>query len=263
MMKAIWISIWAEIIKTKGSFILWLSLVGTLANVSIFFLQHALRLEELLPLHSTAGGWTAYIENHYAGISFMMLPLYVIILASLVTFMEHRTQTWVHLYTLPFPPWAYYAGKLLYTLLHFIAAHLLFILGMLLSGALLGLFQEDMGPFTGQHLLLIGELAAQTIISILALLSLQFWISWRFTHFIIPLTIGILGFVGTALLGSEWPYQVFNPYAYPTAFMPRHLGLADLSLWITNVNWQLVSLGLFFWFLGVGWYEVRRRKMGG
>lgn len=263
MIKSIRISIWAEIIKTKGSFILWLSLVGTLANVSIFFLQHALGLEELLPLHSTGGGWTAYIENNYAGISFMMLPLYVIILASLVTFVEHRTQTWVHLYTLPFPPWAYYAGKLLYTLLHFVAAHVLFVVGMLLSGALLGLFREDMGAFTGQHLLLIGELAGQTILSILALLSWQFWMSWRFAHFIIPLTIGILGFVGTALLGPEWPYQIFNPYAYPTAFMPGHLGAADLSGWATGIPWPVVGVSLFFGFWGLGWYEVRRRKMGG
>lgn len=245
MIKVLWISIRAEIIKTKGSFILWLSLVGTLANVTIFFLQHALSLEKLLPLHSEAAGWTAYIENHYAGISFMMLPLYVIILASLVTFMEHRTQTWVQLYTLPFPPWAYYAGKLLYTLLHFIAAHLLFIVGFLLSGLLLSALKGGMGPFESAHLLLIGELSAQTILSILALLSWQFWISWRFQHFIIPLTIGILGFVGTTLLGPAWPYQIFNPYAYPAAFVPGHLGQVDLSQWAASLPWPLVSAAFF------------------
>lgn len=245
MIRVIWISIWTEMIKTKGSFILWLSLVGTLANVALFFLQHAFGLADLLPIHSEATGWTAYIENHYAGIAFMMLPLYVIILASLVTFLEHRTNTWVQLYTLPFPPWAYYAGKLLYTLLHFVAAHLLYIIGFLLSGALLSLIKGDMGGFDLSHLLLIGQLAGQTIVSILALLAWQFWISWRFRHFIIPLTIGILGFVGTTLVGASWPYHIFNPYAYPVSFMPAHLGLADISHWATGLNWPFVSAVLF------------------
>lgn len=228
----------AEIQKGRNSFAVWLSLVGTVANAVMLFLLmwwDASKWEE----SSFQNPWQTYVVGHYEGIAFMMLPLYVIILASLVTFMEHRRQMWIQLNTLPVERWKIYQAKQVYILLLFIAAHILFILAFLLTGFLLGIIKPDTGLLNhwpdGMQIL---ELAGKTVFSILALLSLQYGLSMKFGHFIIPLTIGILGFVLASLLGPAWGYAFLNPYAYPIHFMPEYLGQVrhgGAGFWVMNL----------------------------
>jgi hypothetical protein len=239
----------AEIHKGRNSFAVWLSLAGTVANaVMLFALMwwDQAKWEE----SSFENPWQTYVVGHYEGIAFMMLPLYVIILASLVTFMEHRRQMWVQLNTLPVERWKIYQAKQLYILLLFIAAHVLFIFAFLFTGCLLGLVKPETGLL--QHWpdgVQILELAGKTVFSILALLSLQYGLSLKFRHFIIPLTIGILGFVLASLLGPGWNYAFLNPYAYPIHFMPEYLGeikQGGAEFWGMNIIFVLVFNIVFF-----------------
>ena len=239
----------AEIHKGRHSFAWWLSWVGTIANAIMLFIL--MWWDEAKWEESTfENPWQTYVVGHYEGIAFMMLPLYVIILASLVTFMEHRRQMWVQLYTLPVERWKIYFSKQLYTLLLFIAAHFLFILALLFTGGILGIIKPDTGLLhSWPDGIQIMELAGKTIFSILALLSLQYGLSVRFRHFIIPLTIGILGFVLASLLGPDWEYAYLNPYAYPIHFMPEYLDQTDnggIIFWIINLMYFIGFNFIFF-----------------
>ncbi len=214
----------AEILKGRNSFAWWLSVAGTAANAVMLFLLLYFDQQQWResPFENP---WQTYVVGHYNGIAFMMLPLYVIILASLVTFMEHRRQLWINLYTLPVERWKIYQSKQLFVLLLFIGAHILFIGSFLFSGMVLGLLRPQTGLLQyWPDGLQIAELAGKTIFSILPLLSLQFGLSMKFKHFIIPLTIGILGFVLASLLGPGWEWAFLNPYAHPIHYMPDYLG---------------------------------------
>lgn len=251
----------AEIRKSRNSFAVWLSLAGTLANAAIFF---ALSLWD--DQRWATGGvnpWDAYVTGFFDGIAFMMLPLYVIILCTLVTFMEHRQGMWTNLLTLPVSRWQLYWNKQLFILLLFVAAHLLFIVVMLISGLILGLIKPSTGllsfwPHFGQ----LAWLAFLTITSILGLLALHYWISLRFQAFIVPLTIGIIGFVTVSILGPEKWYLHLIPYAHPIQFMPdfkgeillpRFAGL-PISIWMSIIYFWLFTL--------LGYLDFRRMEMG-
>ncbi len=251
----------AEIRKGRHSFAVWLSLAGTLANV-VIFLGFSLLDEQRWQALGTMNPWQVYVTGFFDGIAFMMLPLYVIILCTLVTFMEHRQGMWVNLLTLPVSRWQLYWNKQLFILLLFIAAHVLFIIAMLLAGLLLGLVKPSTQllsywPDFGQ----IARLAFLTITSIAGLLALHYWISLRFQAFIIPLTIGIIGFVTVSLLGPDRWYHLFNPYAYPIQYMPDYKGDIQLlrfaglpaSIWMSLLYFGLFTL--------LGYQDMRRREM--
>ncbi|HQU58594.1 MAG: ABC transporter permease [Phaeodactylibacter sp.] len=240
----------AEMQKARNSMALWLSIVGTIANLLLFFGLHW--AGEAAVGGFSAQNWGQYVVNHYDGIAFMMLPLYVIILCSLVFLMEYRSQMWVQLFTLPVSRWAVYSGKILFLLILFLGAHLLFILGFLLTGLLFGLlhpgsgFLQQMPPW-----LQILELAFRTFLSILGLLGLHTWLSLRFQHFIVPLLIGILGYVVTGLLGPAWPWQFLNPYAPTFLFMPQYRGELQLPTlgWLSWAEWMSIAFFILFLFL--------------
>ena len=243
----------AEIIKSKNSFAVWLSLFGTLGNTIIFFL---INWFDLGPQQFGNGetDWVVFILNHFEGIAFMMLPLYVIILATLITFMEHRSGTWALIMTLPEQRAMVYLSKFIFGLLLFVAAHVLFVVSLFGSGLLMSLIHPDYSmPLWDFPLWLVIKLAAKTILSVFALLALHCWISLRFNHFIVPLTIGILGFVFTSILSPAFPYQWINPYAYPICYMPFHNGAITLPAW---GFWRLhdgmsLAWGFVFIFLGM------------
>ncbi len=252
-----WPALLAEIRKAKGSFAVWLSLAGAVANVFIFL---GISLWTIDWAGTAGQPWRAYILAHYEGIAFMMLPLYVVILASLVAVQEHQPGMWSQLFTLPLSRGAIYFGKLFFVLLLFLAAHLLFILGMLASGLAAGLLAPASGlleaaPSPG----LIGLLAAKTFVSILGLLAFQYWLSLRFRHFIVPLTIGILGFVGVSIMGPDWPGANYLFYAYPIQFMPDFTGdIAPLPRWGGRLPGEWLSIGYFLLFGWLGYLDVRR-----
>lgn len=219
----------AETLKAQNSFAVWLTLLGTLGNMLIFFLLNWFDLGDY-PFGQDRSDWEVYVLNHYAGIAFMMLPLFVIILATLLNVMEHRAGTWALLMSLPVSRGRVYVAKLVFGLLLFLAAHVLFVIGFGLTGLLMGLIRSDLSlPILDFPSLLVLQLATKTFLSILALFALHLWLSLRFQQFIIPLTIGILGFVGTSLLTPSFPYQWLNPYAYPICYMPDFTGVIQLS----------------------------------
>ncbi len=250
-------SIWAELIKARGSFAVWLSIFGTIANILIFFSLHLLQPEKW-PLKA---GWKDYIIHFYEGVAFMMLSLYVVILAALITFMEHRQKMWTYLFALPASRWQVFSGKLVYILIHFILAHFLFITGILISGFVLGLINP--GQRLSEQLpdfLLIFTLAYKTILSVLGLLAFQYWISLRFKHFIVPLTIGILGFVTASLLGGESTFMPYNLFGYPIYYVSVMEGSISIQqVGPFNIA-ELVSIGYFLFFTLLGYSDFYLKR---
>ena len=243
----------AETLKAKNSLALWLTILGTIGNLFIFFFLNWFGLGHH-PFGEGKPAWEVFVLNNYEGIAFMMLPLFIIILATLLHFMEHRSGTWALLMSLPADRTAVYLSKLVFGLLLFIAAHLAFIFGILLSGLLMGLLRPEYTmPVLEFPIGLVGGLGIKTFFSILGLFALHLWISLRFSNFIIPLTLGILGFVLTSILSPAFPYQWLNPYAYPICYMPDHNGTVGLP----NFGfWSLHDLMSVLWGLGFTWLGI-------
>lgn len=241
----------AEIQKSRRSMAVWLASLGTLANVLIFAAL------SVLDKQTQVSNWTDYYAVHYEGIAFMMLPLFVIILCSLVTYSEHRSDNWVLLRTLPVGPAPLYFSKYFFMLGLFFLAHLAFVAGMLLSGTFLGWLHPDFSGLRQMpNWILLGQLIGKTLLSILGLLSLHYWLSLLFRPFIISLTIGILGFVATLLLQDKWPYLWLLPYGPPVEYVRLLDPTQSLSLWngLYLGLWVSLAYGVVFLLGGYVWF---------
>lgn len=244
-------SILAEWQKAKGSMALWLAVLGTVFNVLLFAGVALVRYPGGL-------NWSDYLAIHYQGISTMMLPLFVIILCSLVHDLEHRQGHWELLRTSPVSPAALYMGKWIFMLQLFVFAHLMFVVGLLGTGFALGWLVDGFSalrqnPDWSELLRLIGL----TIASVLGILSLHHWLSLAFPRFIVPLTFGILGFVLTLLLqNGGWEYLWVLPYAAPLEYVRDWNKLPQPDWWgiyagvWTSLAYGVIALiGGYLWFL--------------
>ena len=247
-------SLAAEILKGKSSFAFWLAFIGTSGvAVSLFLLA----LSGGVDWDQSDNPWRAWVLFHYAGTDFMLLPLFVIIIASLVTYQEHRNQLWKHWYVSTVTRWHLYFSKLLYIILLFTASHLYFVGLLLLTGMLFGIIQPNTHLLT--HLpdfIQLLLLATQTVTTILGMLALQYWISYRFRSFIVALGFGVIGFV-TASLAIDTPGSVlWHPYAYPLLYVQALS--SDMASILPSGTLTWFSFGYFLLFLLLGYRNVRR-----
>lgn len=224
----------AEVRKAQNSLAFWLSFLGTSGIIIAFFGILLLGTENFLPTEDESP-WKNFFMVYYEGTAFMLLPLFAIITAALVCYVEYSNGMWKQLLISTASRTHIYLSKLLLTYLMIIAAHLYFIILMLLSGLLLGFLRPELQLYQSfPDLLFLGKLAYKTILSVGSMLAIQFWISMRFRSFIVALGAGVIGFVLSSLLVDSWAHSTYLPYTYPLLYLkPEHLhtGLSTIEIY--------------------------------
>ena len=208
----------AEYQKANNSLAMWLALLGTTGIIVAFLAVLFFGTDNFLP-EEGEHPWHNFLLLYYEATAFMLLPLFAIIMAALICYIEHRYGMWKHLLITSVSRTQIYVSKLLFAYLFIVASHIYFITLMLISAAILGVFRPELGLLTQEpDFLLLLKLAVKTLLSIAGMLALQFWVSMRFRSFIVALGVGVIGFVICSLL-LEWPYIIYFPYAYPLLYL--------------------------------------------
>lgn len=245
-------SLEAEVLKVKNSLAFWLSFLGTTGIIVAFFFIMLFGTENFIPSEG-AHPWRHFFLVYYEGTAFMLLPLFAIIIATLMCYIEYRNNTWKHLLISTVPRTYLYLSKLLLTYLMIIIAHFLFIILMLISGVMLGLIRPDLQLFsTAPDMIFLFKLAFKTIISIGAMLAIQFWVSIRFRSFIVALGVGVIGFVLSSLLTDAWEYVIFLPYTYPLLYLRE----VYLDNWLSSV--EIYSIMYFLLCTVLGLFDFQK-----
>jgi ABC-2 type transport system permease protein len=243
-----------EILKLKFSGVLWLSTIGTLITNLIFVgLTFSLQFlnTEYLPADPTIS-WETWVAFHYSGILPMLLPMYLVILCALSVNIEDRNGMWKVLLNLPIPLRNVYAAKLLVTTAVYMLSHLLFVLLLILLPYLFRLeFINDAVPYTQ-----IMNFLLSTLISPLGIIGLVFATSFLSRNFVLPLAVGILGFVTASLLGQLNLNTNIFPFSLPLEGMLRvESGQNTLPVLLTSIIYYIIfslaGMGLANRFLGV------------
>lgn len=201
----------AETIKLKHSGVLWLATAGTLlTNLMLAVIPfNAPVVAEFLEMDPLAG-WEGWIRFHYLGILPMLLPMFLVILCALSVHTETRASAWKLLYALPVPKAVIYLSKLLVIAGVFALAHLLFMVLMVLIPLAIG--HGFPSPFPAG---LLWKLAAGTIVGCLGILSLVYLASYFSRSFVLPLAVGILGFVLAQLIADYNLDGTYFPFSWP------------------------------------------------
>ncbi len=260
-----WLSIHAELLKLKRTPILWISLIGGLFTTVMVFIIFLAKYEALSDPEYNS--WIVYYHFGYVMITMLLAIPYVILLNGSLFHYEHVSSSWKYLYSLPVTKQNIYLSKLLISIALLVLTHLLFVCSVIISGYVLEIFRPsyqfiERVPPIGMYV----KTSGHSILSLLGIVAIQFWLSLRWKNFIIPIAIGMSGFIIALFLlfVKRMDLAAYWPYAYPGLIGFEYGPDGDptgLTYWggITNVEW--ISLGCLVFFGFVGYWEEAKSNV--
>jgi hypothetical protein len=212
----------AEIRKSRHTFALWLTMLYPLFVIALVSVAHlGAKFEDTNP-------WTRYIYNIGETGSFFF-PFFLIAIIGFYGNIEHKSNTWKHILSMPVPKWAVFTGKLGMVFLLLVLSLIFFILFTYSFSFLLNIVSKRMTFGEGgiSFHLLIRQLG-RSFLSGFFIIALQYWLSIRIRNLIVPFIIGlvfiILPLALVIILGMTGlisdPTMIekifsYDPYSYP------------------------------------------------
>lgn len=248
----------AELLKVRRTNALWLTLTGAGFIPLINFIKLVGRPDAFLSKMKD-NPWEIFINDNWAVAASFLLPIYVILVISLVAQIEYGNNTWKQVYTTPRSYADIFFSKFLVIGALIFVCFILFTFFIVLSGYAVYAVNHDY-PFSSKHVpwshLIV--LAKKMYISILSIAAIQYWLSVRIKNFITPVGIGMALLIGGFMI-RQWEYIAYYPYMHPLLVYFENPGLkagtADKA--ILNSMLSCVS-GLAF-----GFYTLCLKKEKG
>ena len=258
-------SIQAELIKLKFPPILWLMAFSTCSVLALVFIAHILDVNNIAVL-----GKNPWLKVWTAGVSIFSVFIanpFAIMLISAAVFIEHQSNTWKYLYTTPKNRSHIFYAKLSAIVLFIIGTISILSIGLLLCGYLLNFIYPEIefGYYTPPTFKLITKFT-HTIISLLGVIGIHYFLSHRFKGFLVPASFGVIAFIIGIIIGAlNKPIALFYPYAYPIVgqehnmFRTDNVGIVGYG-WINNV--EIFSVIWFLVFIVLANFLEVRKQVG-
>lgn len=246
----------AELIKTKNTFALWLTILGA-ALIPIFLLiAYIAKWKSFIP-KGDENAWSNLFSVGYNGVSSLFIPLFIVLLTSLLINIEHKSNTWKHIFVQPVSKGKVYFSKLFVVLQSVILCYVLFVCFLLLAGFIAGSLKQELGFFSVHPpWMKILEVTFKSFLSTLALIGIHFWLSFRVKNIILPIGLGLAGVVISLILLGRWEHVIYIPYAY-TALS---IHMADPNSFLSDFH--IISIIYFFVFTMLGYIDFKKYYRG-
>ena len=241
------VSFRSELLKIKRTSLIYLCIFGA-ALVPVMTL--------LLDNHSAEGlaelkksPWSLYLNEGGRALSVIILPMYVILVCTLLPQLEFRNNTWKQVLTSPQSFGNIFAAKFLSVQLLIIGFILLYMLLMMASLMCVHFFRANLDLFNHRPdwvklFTTIGTIYG----TILAISAIQFWCGMRFRSFIVPIIIGFSMWFMSMMSAMEfhWVHASKIPYAFSIlAPFPKYAAQVNTMLW-SSVAYCSIVLVLAF-----------------
>jgi len=204
---------YAELLKLKNTFALWLTISGSLFVPLILFATYLSDVKSFVP-GSEVNPWDDYLIRTLNGCCFFSVG-FIVLIIGLIIHIEQKANAWKHLFTLPLSRGSIYFSKVVLIFAMILVFFTLYLTFSILSGISLGHVAPELGfenfKVPGLHIFrfLIGF-----GIAIMPMVFLQYWLSFRLKSLIASLGAGLGGLM-IGLLLKNWEYIIFLPYAAP------------------------------------------------
>ncbi len=246
-----------EFIKLKKTFAFWLTIISALFIPVIYLLYYLLKYKDLIPAEGV-NPWDGFFVDQINAAAPLLVPLFIVLLTSLIVQIEHKSSGIKHLFALPIPKWSVYFGKLTVVIGTISIAYVLFFIFMLVVGYIAGSIHKELNllSFNPEPIESI-KLLFRSFIATLGIVGLQFWLSFRMRNFIIPLGIGMVLII-TGLIVYRAEESLYFPYSYNMLSLFPIAVDNDMGnmLWFPTVS--LYSIGYFVLFSIIGYFDIKR-----
>lgn len=246
-----------EFIKLKRTFAFWLTIISALFIPIIYLIYYLLKYKDLIP-DEGVNPWNKFFVNQIRAAAPLLVPLFIVLLTSLIVQIEHKSTGIKHLFSLPVPKWSVYFGKLSVVIGTISIAYILFFIFMLVVGYIIGFIHRELNflSFNPSPIESV-KLLFRSFIATLGIVGLQFWLSFRMRNFIIPLGVGMVLIV-TGLIVYRAPEAIYFPYGYNMLSLFPIAVDNDMGnmLWFPTVS--LYSVSYFIIFSVIGYFDIKR-----
>jgi lantibiotic transport system permease protein len=254
------ISTQVELLKTKRTSSLWLSVAGA-AFIPLMLFISFFAGDDASKVALLKDPWTKYLSMGWELFNILLLPMYIILICTLITQIEYRNNGWKQVFASPQSFGNIFFSKFLTIHVIIIFSFMLFnffvILGAVLANVINPKFTFLSSRINWQTLL---QLNLKTYIATLGITAVQYWVSLRFKNFIAPLGIGVaLVIIAIVAMAAQSAHIYKYPYSFPILtydFMQKK-NRPFLE------NHELNSIGYFIFFLLLGFLDMRLRKEKG
>jgi lantibiotic transport system permease protein len=192
--------------------------------------------------------WNQYYLEGVKGLHFVLLTMYITLIATLLPQIEYRNNTWKQLLASPQPIRNIFVSK-------FLVIHLLILLFFIVYNLLMGLtafafhflkpgFHFSEHSFNWNKWILSNF---KTYLSIFAISAVQFWMGMRYKNFIAPIGIGLVLWMAAGVMVFEfhWEHAEFFPHAYPVLSLLSVINKPEIILF-GIYEWASIGYAVFF-----------------
>ena len=249
----------AEILKTRKTAAFWLTIIGAFFIPFVLTLTYLFRPDVFGPMYAKQP-WLAHIARSWEAAAAFLIPMYVILVTSLMVQIEYRNNTWKQVYASPRSYADIYFSKMLVIQLMILACFLLYNVGILSSAYIAELVHPSVYKFDEVSIPVerMWTITSKLYISTLAITAIQYWVSLRVKNYIAPLGIG-LALLIVGLMAIQWDKIIYYPFAYTALSYFKNIdeptkGIQNLEFY--SLTWFAVVLMLGFW------DTVKRKERG-
>jgi hypothetical protein len=205
--------------------------------------------------------WDYHFSHCWQVFSAFLLPMFVILVCSMITQIEFKNNTWKQVFASPQSLANIFFSKLITILLMILFLFVMFNVFVIASGVLVSLINKEY-TFLQQtpDWLLVLKISLKFLVALLAIISIQYWLSLRIKNFIVPIAIG-LAFIITTLIILSWEHIFKVPYAFPFLTFQAMQGTGAGSKFFQNH--ELNSIGYFIFFTALAFLDMKYRKERG
>lgn len=247
----------AEMLKTKRTASFYFTIIGAAPIPAIFLLNVLTGGSDLEAVRKDP--MNAIFELGMERNGLIFLPMFVILVCTLLAQVEYRNNTWKQVFASPQTKASLFLAKFVninLLILLFLASHLFFMWLAILATHFfhpsLNLLHQ---PLDVTKLLVR---TANTWITILAVCAFQFWLGLRFRNFIIPTAVGFFLWIVGMMISMEFNSKLVEIFPYSFQAFPF---TQQLQPKLPQV--ALTSAGYAVFFLSLGFLDFRRRRLTG
>lgn len=203
----------SEWLKKKRTAASWLVITGGFFIPAILLAGRLMNQNSLAASLQSPHFWEELHRDCWQFMAIFLLPMGVILAASLITQLEYRNNTWKQLHTSPQSFTIIFISKLMLILVMMIQFFVLFTIGIYLAGILPSLLSGmalPSEPFPFGKILMS---SVNFFVCCLPIIAFQYLLGLQFRNFLVPLGAGI-GLLVASLIAVQWKYGYTVPYIY-------------------------------------------------
>jgi lantibiotic transport system permease protein len=212
-MKGFLLSLQSEFYKSRKTLGFWSAILLPLVIIMLesigFFVKSG-----MLAKNPPRELWGQFAGIPMAVMGSFLLPMFAVFVGYSVNNIEHRSDTWKMLFTLPINKWSLYSAKFVYAVILVFICLLLFCGFTIGFANLLHLIKPQL-RFNEYHMEdKLAQIYFKLFLASMGILSLQFLMSLLWKDFLKPMGIGFVGVIVGSIL-VRWEYAYLFPYSQP------------------------------------------------